>query len=209
MKQIKQLAALFLPLAVGAMVACNSGTNRTTTDDTSTMGNQDVTAVDTGVTKGMAQDVNKDKFSDDSLRDDAGFVTRAAEDGLYEVKVSTDAQTKTANAGVKKLAAHMQQAHEKANKELAALAAKKSITIPTVLPQGKTDDINRLMEKSGTDFDKAFVDELEDKHDKAIKLFEDASEDAKDPDLKAWFAKTLPELRNHLEMVKKEKSKLK
>lgn len=208
MKQIKQLAAFFLPLAIGGMLACNSGT-RTTTDDTSTVGNQDITAVDTGMTKGMAQDVNKDKFSDDSLRDDASFVTRAAEDGMYEVKLTTDAQAKTANAGVKKLAAHMQKAHEKANKELAALAATKSITVPTVLPQGKTDDINRLLEKSGNDFDKALVEELSDKHEKAIRLFEDASKDVKDPELKAWFAKTLPELRNHLEMVKKEQIKLK
>jgi len=205
---MKQIAFL-LPIAVCAMVACNSGTNRTTTDDTSTVGNQDITAVDTGMTKGMAEDVNKDKFSDDSLQDDAGYVTRAAEDGLYEVQLTKDAQTKTANAGVKKLAAHMQKAHEKANKELATAAAKKSITIPTVLPQGKTDDINRLLEKSGNDFDKAFVDELEDKHIKAIKLFEKASENAKDADLKAWFTKTLPELRNHLEMVKTEKAKLK
>lgn len=190
------------------MIACNGG-GKTTTDDTSTVGNSDVTAVDTGLTKGMAQDVNKDKFSDDSLRDDAGYVTRAAEDGMYEVRLSKDAQAKTTNASVKKLAAHMQQAHEKANKQLAELAATKSITIPTVLPQGKTDDINRLLEKSGNDFDKALVDELDDKHQKAIKLFEDAAQDAKDPDVKAWFAKTLPELRNHLEMVRKEKAKLK
>jgi putative membrane protein len=205
---MKQIAFL-LPIAIGAMVACNSGTNRTTTDDTSTVGNQDITAVDTGVTKGMAEDINDDKFSDDSLQDDAGFVGRAAEDGMYEVKVSTDAQSKITSASVKKLASHMKQAHEKANKELAALASKKSITVPTVLPQGKTDDINRLLDKSGNDFDKAFVDELEDKHDKAIRLFEKASDKVKDPDLKAWFAKTLPELRNHLEMVKTEKAKLK
>lgn len=208
MKHIKQLAAFLLPVAIGGMMACNSGTNRTT-DDTSTVGNEDITAVDTGMTKGMAQDLNKDKFSDDSLRDDAGFVTRAAEDGMYEVRLSTDAQTKTTNAGVKKLAAHMQQAHEKANKQLAELAAKKSITVPSVIAQGKVDDINRLLEKSGNDFDKAFVEELSDKHEKAIRLFEDASKDVKDGELRAWFSKTLPELRNHLEMVKKEQGKLK
>lgn len=205
---MKQIAFL-LPIAIGAMVACNSGTNRTTTDDTTTVGNQDITAVDTGVTKGMAEDINDDKFSDDSLQDDADYVTRAIEDGMYEVKVSTDAQSKIASADVKKLATHMKQAHEKANKALAALAGKKSITVPTVLPERKTDDINRLMEKSGNDFDKAFVDELEDKHTKAIRLFEKASDKVKDADLKAWFAKTLPELRNHLEMVKTEKAKLK
>lgn len=208
MKHIKQLAAFLLPVAIGGMMACNSGTNRTT-DDTSTVGNEDITAVDTGMTKGMAQDLNKDKFSDDSLRDDAGYVTRAAEDGLYEVRLSSDAKAKTANAGVKKLAAHMQQAHEKANKQLMEIAAKKSITVPTVIAQGKVDDINRLLEKSGNDFDKAFVEELSDKHEKAIKLFENASKDVKDEELKAWFSKTLPELRNHLEMVKKEQNKLK
>lgn len=208
MKNIKQLAAFLLPVTISGLMACNGGT-KTTTDDTSTVGNADITAVDTGMTKGMAQDLNKDKFSDDSLRDDAGFVTRAAEDGLYEVRLSADAQTKTTNAGIKKLAAHMQQAHEKANKQLAELAAKKSITVPSVIAQGKTDDINRLLEKTGNDFDKAFVSELLDKHEKAIRLFEDASKDAKDEELKAWFSKTLPELRNHLEMVKKEQTKLK
>lgn len=39
-------------------------------------------------------------------------------------------------------------------------------------------------------------------HEDTIKLFEEASRDAKDPEVRAWAGKTLPGLKHHLEMAK-------
>jgi putative membrane protein len=46
-------------------------------------------------------------------------------------------------------------------------------------------------------------------HKDNIKLFEDASNNAKDPDLKNWAAATLPTLKMHLDMAQKTDSILK
>ena len=39
-------------------------------------------------------------------------------------------------------------------------------------------------------------------HEDTVKLFEEASREAKDPEVKAWATKTLPGLKHHLEMAK-------
>lgn len=189
-----------VPLALGFAACNNAGTQN----------NSDTTLPsDTGVTDDMARDVNRDILPSDSLRDDAKNLVKAAEDGLFEVRISTDAQGKANAASVKELAKHMQTAHEKVNKELVELANQKSIVLPTAISDGQSRDIGNIMEKSGKDFDKAFVDKLESAHKDAIDLFEKGADKSEDPDIKAFFAKHLPELRTHLDMVKKEKDKLK
>lgn len=194
---------ILLPLVFAciAAAACNNNARQRAQDTLS--------GEDTGLTQDVAQDINKENFESDSVRGATSNISKAAEDGLYEVKLLQDGQAKTTNADIKKMAAHMLKAHEKLNKELADLTAKKGITIPTALEDGMVRDINQITEKSGTDFDKAFVDELVDKHEKAIKLFETTANDATDPEIKAFFTKALPELREHRDMAQKEKDKLK
>lgn len=190
----------FLPIALGFAACNNAGTQN----------NSDTTLPsDTGITDNMARDVNRDVLPNDSVRDDSKELVKAAEDGLFEVRISKDAQTKASSASVKTLAKHMEQAHEKVNKELVALAASKSIITPTAISDAQSKDISDIMEKSGKDFDKAYLDKLESAHKDAIDLFEKQSEKAEDPDIKAFFAKHLPELRSHLDMVQKEQAKLK
>ncbi|MGX5819687.1 DUF4142 domain-containing protein [Chitinophaga lutea] len=195
---MKSISAM---LVVLALAACNSNTSRQNADTLS--------AEDTGMTQEMAQDLNKDKYQSDSVRNATDDISKAAEDGLYEVKLMNDGQSRASSASIKSMAKHMQAAHEKLNKELMDLAAKKAITLPTALEDAKVKDINNIMEKSGTDFDKAFINETIDKHEKAIKLFEDIANNATDTDIKAFFTKALPELREHLAMAQKEKDKLK
>lgn len=193
--------AILLAIALtGAMAACNNSSKNTS---------DSIPAGDTGVTQDVAQDVNKDQLASDSLSDDSKNVTKAAEDGLFEVKFAGTAATKASSASVKKLAQHMVDAHTKANKELMDLATAKGITMPNAIEESDEKDIADINEKTGKDYDKAFVDELIDRHEKAINLFEKTSENAKDPEIKAWFGKTLPELRKHLDMAKAEQDKLK
>ncbi|MGE7777039.1 DUF4142 domain-containing protein [Chitinophaga sp. NPDC101104] len=197
---MKRMMVYLLPFAMG-FAACNNGGMQNNSDTT--------LPSDTGITEGMAKDVNRDVLPADSVRDDSKNLVKAAEDGLFEVRISTDAQSKASSASVKTLAKHMQQSHEKINNELKALAAQKSIVTPTAISDGQSKDISDIMEKSGKDFDKAYVDKLESAHKDAIDLFEKMSEKAEDPDIKAFFTKHLPELRTHLDMVMKEKDKLK
>lgn len=197
---MKHWIAYILPFALG-FAACNNAGRQNRNDTT--------LPSDTGITENMAKAVNREVLPKDSVRDDSKNLVKAAEDGLFEVRLVTDAQSKASSASVKKLAKQMEQSHEQINKELKALAAQKFIVTPTAISDGQSRDIGNIMEKSGKDFDKAFLDKLESAHKNAIDLFEKMSEKAEDPDIKAFFTKHLPELRMHLEMVQKEKDKLK
>ena len=55
---------------------------------------------------------------------------------------------------------------------------------------------------SGMDFDKAFMKQMVKDHEAAVKLFTRESERGTDADTKAFAAKTLPTLQNHLQMAK-------
>lgn len=92
----------------------------------------------------------------------------------------------------------MEDAHTKSQRDLTALATRKSITISTSPSDDAKDAYNDLNEKSGDDFDKAYADKMVSKHKDAIDAFDKASIDCKDPDIKNWAIATLHYLRTHL-----------
>ena len=160
--------------------------------------------------KEMAEDSNEEKFEDmpnDSLEDDSSYLVAAAEINRAEVELSKLAQKKSTNADVKALAKMMETAHTKAESDVKALAGKKNITIPVALTEDKQEEYNKLNEKTGNDFDKAFADDLVDGHEKAVSKIEKAAEKAKDPDIKMWAANMLPALKEHLASAKALKEK--
>lgn len=61
---------------------------------------------------------------------------------------------------------------------------------------------DKLSKLSGADFDREYMSLMVKDHTKDVKEFEDASTKAKDADLKAWASKTLPTLREHLQMAR-------
>ena len=109
---------------------------------------------------------------------------------------------KAARADVRALAEKMVTDHTAANTELSALAKSKKVEASVVTDPDHTEILKDLENTdTGMDFDKAFLNEMESMHKKSIALFEDAAEDSKDGEVKAWAAKTLPTLRAHLEHV--------
>lgn len=133
--------------------------------------------------------------------DDSKFAVEAANGGMAEVALAKLAQTKGTNAKVKDFAAMMIKDHTMANEELMALAKNKNITLPTTVGADEQKAMGDLQAKSGTDFDKAYVDQMVSDHKKTVDLFEKATTDAKDADIKSFAIKTLPTLKNHLAAI--------
>ncbi|HVE57775.1 MAG TPA: DUF4142 domain-containing protein [Pyrinomonadaceae bacterium] len=135
------------------------------------------------------------------------FWTKAAQGGMAEVELGKLALQKAQNADVKKFAQMMVTDHTKANDELKALAAKKSVVLPTDIGSHKStvDDLSKL---SGADFDKAYVDAMVDDHKEDVEFFDDNTDNS-DADIKAFTTKTLPTLKKHLEMINGIKAKMK
>jgi putative membrane protein len=180
MKTIKGVLTL---LVAGVMaISCNNSTNNTKTEDN----------------KKAAEERNDAKF-DKQGEKDANFVTDVQDINLAEQNLSQLAESRGTSKNVKELGAMMQSAHKKAYDELASLAAKKNITVPAAMSKSAKDDYDKLNNKAGKDFDKEYADLMVKGHKDAIDKFEKATKNLTDPDLQAWAANTLPELRKHLD----------
>ncbi|RZK20958.1 MAG: DUF4142 domain-containing protein [Pedobacter sp.] len=140
---------------------------------------------------------------------DAKFTTAAAVGGMAEVEMGKLALQKSSNAQVKEFATMMVNDHGKANTELMEIAAAKNITLPSTVDEEHKNKMDDLSKKSGTDFDKAYVDAMVDGHKSTLKLMEDESKNGADAELKAFATKTAPVVQTHLTMINKIKDGMK
>jgi len=129
----------------------------------------------------------------------ADFAVKAASGGMMEVQLGDAAQQLASGTRVKEFGNMMVRDHSKANDELKTLAATKNITLPDSVGEDHRKHIDDLKKKKGADFDKAYIDMMVDDHKEDIDMFEKAANNLKDPDLKAFAARTLPTLRAHLD----------
>lgn len=193
---------LFSVLAVAACLSFTACTNETDSKDIAEDRNEQKIEDSTMNTMNMPG-------SDNDVKDDADFAVKAADGGMMEVQLGELAQKNGANAQVKSFGKMMVDDHTKANNELKALAAKKNITLPATMSNDNQEMYNDMMKKTGTDFDKAYVDHMVDDHEDDVEMFRKQSMDAADPDIKAFAAKTLPTLEMHLQKIKEIKAMMK
>lgn len=149
--------------------------------------------------KVVAEERNEEKFASNNLVKDAQFLVNVAEIHMEEIQLGKLAQQKGATTYVKDLGKMMENAHTKSLNELVALAETKMITIPTTATSDARDTYEDLNKRTGGDFDEAYTNMMVNKHQDAIKAFEDASTGAYDVDVKNWASTALPDLRMHLE----------
>ena len=140
---------------------------------------------------------------------DKEFVIKAAQGGMAEVMLGQMASSKGTSPDVKNFGNRMVSDHGKANDELKQLAQTKGMALPADTDKENKDTADRLSKATGKDFDKAYINDMVDDHEKDVNEFVKQSTAAKDPDLRAWVVKTLPTLQDHLKMARDTKAKLK
>jgi putative membrane protein len=140
--------------------------------------------------------------------DDKEFVSKAGMGGLAEVQMGNLALSKASSADVKAFGQRMVSDHSKANEELSQLATAKGVALPTELTGEHKDALDHLASLSGPDFDKAYMKHMVEDHQEDVGEFEKASTTATDSDLKAWAGKTLPTLKQHLQLAQTVSSKV-
>jgi putative membrane protein len=133
---------------------------------------------------------------------DQAWVMNTAKGGMAEVELGKLAVDKASNADVKKFAQRMVDDHSKANDELKALAGTKGITLPAGPDAAQKATHDRLAKLSGPAFDRAYMQVMVQDHTKAVAGFKSESQAGKDADIKAFAAKTLPTVEDHLKMAK-------
>jgi putative membrane protein len=153
----------------------------------------------TGADADAARDINAQTRNAGSAKlgwGDRRFVTKAADSGMAELSLAQLAAQRATNSEVRSFAQKLVEDHSKVNSELMGIAGQKNVNIDK--DDGKDRYYNRLSKKSGSEFDQEFVEHMIDEHEKDVRLFEKASTDAKDPEVRSFAAKHVDHLRDHL-----------
>lgn len=146
-------------------------------------------------------------FASRVAKTDAQFLAQAALINLEEILLGQLAQQKSYMTDVKDLGAMMEKEHTQSLSDLNALADRKGIMLPTTPNTDAKDVYKKLNGESEKKFNKSYCAEMIKGHEKAIDLFETASKEAQDSEIREWASATLPALRKHLDHAKLCKAK--
>ena len=144
---------------------------------------------------------------------DAEFAQKAAMGGKHEVDGAKFAVNKAQNADLKALANRLIKDHTAASNELSTIMKTKKIAMggemhDSKMGEKKDQSNESWRSNSGAAFDRAYVDHLIMEHEKSIALYETEASSGSDAELKAFAAKTLPTIKEHLKAAQDIKAKL-
>jgi putative membrane protein len=206
---MKKTKALHLTLAAGVLAlgattaaaqSNTTGTHGGTTAGT-TAGTTQPTDTTTGTPGSRTSSTTTASTSTDKTSNlastDKHFIKKVADASMGEVEMGRLGADKAASSEVKQFAQKMVDDHTKANGELTTLASSKSVDISMDTTKHQKMS-NKLGDKAGVDFDKAFMKQMVADHKKVVRDFEHEAKSGKDAEVKAWAEKMLPAMREHL-----------
>lgn len=129
---------------------------------------------------------------------DRNFLMRAHQIDIAQLAAAQMAKTQSADASVKTLAATMSTDHASNRSKVEALAKINGVTLKPQPDAQHAAALATLEATPAADFDRAYLANQVSGHRAAIALYEQASEDSGDAEVKALADRRLPTLRNHL-----------
>jgi putative membrane protein len=139
--------------------------------------------------------------------DAAEFARKAAHGNSLEVELGELAGEQAESEAVKQFGARMMQDHSKAQEQLQSAAQEAGIELPSGLDEKGKATRDELAAKSGSAFDRAYMEEMVKDHEKDVELYEKQAEDGEGP-VQAYAEATLPTLREHHELAQETKEKV-
>jgi putative membrane protein len=130
---------------------------------------------------------------------DRRFVNRAADASQSELQLAQLAAERASNPEVRNYAERLVQDHSEVKSELMSLASQKGVNIDE--EEVRDRNYRRLSNRTGMDFDREFLEHMIDEHEKDVRMYEKAANDARDPEVRNFAAKHLDHLREHLQMA--------
>jgi len=140
---------------------------------------------------------------------DRGFAEDAATGSMAEIESGKRAQAQASAAPVKSFASQMVTDHTMASDQLRQLATSKGITLPGSPDRAHARQLEKLGKMQGAEFDREYMKMMVADHKKTVSLFEKEAKRGKDPELKNFAAKLLPDLQKHLQMAQSIEGDLK
>ena len=143
-----------------------------------------------------------------SAKDSSKFANNAAQGGMAEVELGRLATQRAGDASVREFGARMVADHSRANSELKSIAAQKGMQLPGEISSDQKSEVEKLSKMSGAEFDKEYMSMMLKDHETDVKDFDTQSKEGNDAEIKAFAAKTLPTLQQHLQMAQQAAQKV-
>ena len=147
--------------------------------------------------------------ADRMIGGDNPWISKVAQGGLAEVELGKLAHEHGSSDAVKQFGQRMVDDHSKANAELSQLAQRKGVTVPSGLDSKAQAMKDKLSKLSGAAFDHAYMSEMVKDHRTDVAEFQKEANSGHDAETKAFAAKTLPTLQEHLRMAEETANTLK
>jgi len=132
---------------------------------------------------------------------DEQFVQKASETDLAEINLGRVAVERAGDSRVKQFGQKMVTDHTKSSKELLPIADKLGLKPATKMDTKHEALHEELSKLKGEAFDAAYMKHMVMGHEKAVMLYRQQAEGGKDASLKAFAAKTLPVVQEHLKQA--------
>ncbi len=139
---------------------------------------------------------------------DHKFAMMAAMGGMMEVELGKLAAEKGASDEVRQFGQKMVDDHTKANGELMQVASSRGMTLPTAPDPKHQAEMRKFSALTGEQFDREYVKMMVKDHKKTVAEFQKEASRGADADLKAFAARTLPTLQEHLQMIQRINDKM-
>src|SRR5262249_3021142 len=125
-----------------------------------------------------------------------------AECGHAEVKLGELAQKQASSDKVKEFARQMVAEHTLANNKLAERSRNLKLAYLAGTDPEKKATYNRLAQLKGADFDREYMKQMVEDHEKAVQLFEAEAKSKGDAELRQFAENALPKLKAHLKRAR-------
>lgn len=129
---------------------------------------------------------------------DRDFLERAAKGSNAEVAMGRLVESRSTRADVIAFGHRMVADHSAINRDLAAIAARHQIVLPTSLGDQQAS-YDRVVDLYRDELDREYIRVMIDDHDTAVQLFREEASGGADPALRAFAAQTLPLIQSHLQ----------
>jgi putative membrane protein len=139
-------------------------------------------------------------FTQGTKSADKSFIKDSSEGSLAEINFAKLALAKSKDPNVRKFAEKMITDHTKLIESMKPFAAKYDVKASgaPLMDHAKYEELKL---KSGTDFDRAYVEAMVKDHNDDLKKFIDEENSTSDPELKAAVAKGEKVILEHTEMI--------
>ncbi|QJX47495.1 DUF4142 domain-containing protein [Hymenobacter taeanensis] len=139
---------------------------------------------------------------------DPVFLMTAASSNLLEIQLGQLAAQRASNAEVKRYGQMMVDHHTKATQQLKSVAIPLGVDLPQTMMPIHQAIADKVMAKSGKEFDEAYMDAMETAHKMDVAMFEVKEKAADTPTVKSFASQTLPLLRSHETMANEIEKKV-